>query len=97
MNRTALAIHLAICIAVGVLGWWLVGVSWLAAAFWCSAALVFNGIVADVEDSEPNELDNPEGKGLRMSAAHAIKSFGVVLLLVGIGFAIQFWLGKTAS
>lgn len=97
MNRTALAIHLAVCIAVGLLGAWLTALNWLAAAFWCSAALVFNGIVADVEDSEPGGFNNPDGEGERLGNAQAIKSFGMVLLLAGVGFAIQSWLGKTAS
>ena len=97
MNRTAFAIHLSICLIAGAIASWLGGVNWLAAAFWCSAVLYFNGAMADAEDSEPGGFDNPGGEGKRLGFAHALKSVGVVVLLGAAGFAIQSWLGNSAS
>jgi hypothetical protein len=90
MNRTSFAIHVAVCIVTGLLGWWLTGVNGLAAAFWCSAALVFNGIIVDVEDAEPGGFDNQDGEAERLAYVQAIKSISLVLFLASVGFILQF-------
>lgn len=90
MNRTSFAIHLAVCIVTGLLGRWLTGVNWLAAAFWCSAALVFNGMIADIEDSEPAGFDYSDGEAERLAYVQAIKSISLVFFLASVGFVLQF-------
>ena len=97
MDRSAVAIHVAICLAVGGVAWWFSGVNWLAATFWCSAVLYLTGSMAYAEDSEPGGFDNPDGRRERLGSAHAITSIAVTAALAGTGFAIQYWLGNVAG
>ena len=97
MNRRFALIHVSVCLVVGALVAALTDVHWLAAAFWCSAALFLTGSIAYLEDSVPGGYDNPDGTEKSLGYWFLLKSLGIALLLTLLGFGSQTWFGAHAS
>ena len=97
MNRRFAFIHVLICVLAGALVAALTDVHWLAASFWCSAALFITGSIAYIEDSIPGGFDNPEGTEESLGYWFLLKSIGIALVLALLGFASQTWFGAHAS
>lgn len=97
MNWTPRLIHIAISITVGVAVSVFTHIHWLAASFWCSAVLFLTGSMAYAEDSAPGGFDNPDGTERPLGTWFALKSLGITLVLVLIGFCFQTWLSTNVS
>lgn len=98
MNLRASAVHVAACLVVGGLVAAFTPAKWLAAAFWVSAALFFNGSMAAVEDAVPGGFDNPDGSATPSLAKgfgairFTLVSLAITAVLACLGFYVQFGL-----
>ena len=98
MDRSALIIHITICLVAGGVISYFSSANWFAASFWVSAALYINGSIAYVEDGLPGGFDNPNGQDTpeyargRGASWFALKSLGVAVALAMAGAAIQWYL-----
>lgn len=82
--RSAL-IHVAVAVIVGAVIAVLSPAKWLAASLWVSSAMLLNGAVATIEDAQPDGVDAPSEAGVL-----AAKCAVAALVMVGLGFAVQF-------
>ena len=100
MNWKLFAIHVTICLCVGGIVSYFSPARWLAASFWVSASLFFNGSLASYEDALPGGFDNPDGSNQTATATTSglgalrfwLQSLAITTVLAAAGFAIQFWL-----
>jgi hypothetical protein len=95
MNFKILLVHILICLAIAGLVSYFSSAKWLATAFWVSAALYANGVIATVEDFRPGGFENPDGKETPSfvhgfgAVKYLLKSLLIISALIATGLTIQ--------
>lgn len=96
MNVKILLVHIFICLAIAGLVSYFSSAKWLATAFWVSAALYANGVLATIEDFRPGGFENPDGQETPGFASgfgaikYLLKSLLIVTALLVVGLTLQF-------
>jgi hypothetical protein len=98
MNVKILLVHIFICLAIAGLVSYFSSAKWLATAFYVSAALYANGVVATIEDFRPGGFENPDGQETPSFVRgfggfkYLLRSLLIIAALLAVGLTLQFQL-----